>query len=340
MFDIKKEGVILEPRENEFENEGVFNPAVIERDGVVHMFYRAVKRGNFSTIGYCQLVDNKVVRRFSEPVLFPEHEYENRGLEDPRITLIDGRYHLFYTAYDGKNARVAYAVSEELPYFQKKGLVTPSFSYEIAGSHLKNNDLSMKYRYYEEQYKEKVGGDVILWEKDAFLFPEKIDGKYALVHRILPGIQIVYFNDFEELTNEAYWIENLSNLSSDIILEPKYWYENSSIGGGCPPIKTEKGWLFIYHATQSTDSRKVYHAAAALLDLTDPEKVLGRLHNPLFSPEEQYEKLGVINNVVFPTGTCVDGDKLTIYYGAADKVIAARSLSLSALVNKLVEVGP
>ena len=88
MFDIKKEGVILEPRENEFENEGVFNPAVIERDGVVHMFYRAVKRGNFSTIGYCQLVDNKVVRRFSELVLFPEHEYENRGLEDPRITLI------------------------------------------------------------------------------------------------------------------------------------------------------------------------------------------------------------------------------------------------------------
>ncbi len=340
MIDIKNEGIILEPTANEFENEATFNPCVVKVDGVVHMFYRAVRRGNFSTVGYCQLVDNKIIRRFKEPILVPEHEYESQGIEDPRVTFLDGKYHMFYTAYDGQNARVAYAVAEELPYFHKMGLVTPSFSYEIAGSNMKKNELSMKYKYHEEQYKSSRGDDVLLWEKDAFLFPEKINGKHALVHRILPGIQIVYFDDYSELINEEYWIKNLQNLSSDIILEPKYWYENSSIGGGCVPIRTQKGWLLIYHATQLTERGKIYHASAALLDIEDPEKVIGRLHNPLFSPEELYEKLGVVNNVVFPTGAIAEGDKLTIYYGAADKVTAAKSMSLGELVDLLIEVGP
>jgi len=334
MIKVKNEGIILEKTNLKFEDKAVLNPACIQADGITHMFYRTINRNNISSIGYCQLKDNKVVKRFKNPVLFPEYDYEKEGVEDPRITLLEGIYYLFYTAYDGKNALIAYATSKDLVHFIKQGIISPKISYDEAEDIFRESKVRERYTMFEVLYKEKEGKDTLLFEKDASLFPQKINNKFALLHRILPGIQIIYFNKFSEL-NEKYWRGYLENLSDFIVLDPLFFFENRNIGGGCPPIKTRDGWLIIYHAVEDSPLGKIYRAGAALLDLKNPLKVLGRLKEPLFSPERSWEKSGVVNNVVFPTGAVLKNKRLYIYYGAADKLIAAKSVNLTELLIEL-----
>jgi predicted GH43/DUF377 family glycosyl hydrolase len=335
MIKIENRGIVLEKTALEFENQAVLNPACIEKDGIIHMFYRAVKTGNFSTIGYCQFKDGKLIYRKTSPVLVPEHDYEKHGLEDPRIVLLDGIYHLFYVAYDGKNARVALATSTNLVNFKKQGVITSQMSYDKAEDLFKKSKVSKFYTFFERLYRKYNTDKVILWEKDAFIFPEKINGKFALIHRVLPGIQVAYFDSFKELNNK-FWSNYFTHLKDFIILEPKFEFENSYIGGGCPPIRIKEGWLFIYHAVEEKNKVKTYHAGAALLDINNPTKVIGRLNHPLFTPTENWEKQGDVNNVVFPTSAILNGNKIDIYYGAADSVIAVKTVDLDSLLNELL----
>jgi len=337
MIEVKSEGIILERSGNAFDDQAVLNPACFERDGVTHMFYRGVRQGDMvSSIGYCQLAANKVVKRLAEPVLFPEYDYEKKGVEDPRIVFLDGTYYLFYTVYDGTNALFAYATSTDLINFQKQGIISPRFTYAEAGSLFGNSQIKMreKYFFFESYIKDRQGGDILLWEKDAFIFPKKINNKFALVHRVLPGIQVIYFDDFKELTDD-YWRAHLKDLGRYVMLDPEYRFESRNIGGGCPPIETEDGWLLIYHAVEASRVGRIYHGAAALFDLDDPTKVIARMKKPLFSPSQQWEKKGDVNNVVFPTGTVIKDGRLYIYYGAADKRIAAKSVDMEELLKEL-----
>jgi len=335
MVSIKKEGIILEPTNLEFENLAVLNPTCVKDGNTVHMFYRALDRERHSSIGYAKLKGPlKVVKRAKKPVLFPEFDYEKNGVEDPRIVFLDGVYYMFYTAYDGKNALVAYATSKDLLKFEKKGIISPRMTYKEAGDIFRHLKLKDRYLFFEWLYKNVIANDVLLWEKDAFLFPKKINGKFALIHRILPEIQVIYFNDFSELTLK-FWKNYLMHLSDYVVLEPKYWYESRDIGGGCPPIETKRGWLLIYHAVEDIKRGKIYRAGAALLDKKNPCKVIGRLKEPLFSPEEEWEQKGIVNNVVFPTGTTIFDERLYIYYGAADSCIGVVSLDLEELLTEL-----
>jgi predicted GH43/DUF377 family glycosyl hydrolase len=167
------------------------------------------------------------------------------------------------------------------------------------------------------------------------LFPRKINGNFLFLHRIKPDIQIVVaISEFTKLTSD-FWHSYFAKLDEHIVLSPKYEHEVSYIGGGCPPIETADGWLLIYHGVRDTISGYVYSACAALLDLNNPSIEIGRLKEPLFSPEKAYEKMGYVNNVCFPTGAIVQNDTLYIYYGAADSRIAVASLSLSELLTEL-----
>src|SRR5688572_4789396 len=131
MIEVKKEGILLNKTMLGFENEGVLNPAAILVDGCVHLFYRAVSKGNYSSIGYCKLNGPmSVEERFDTPVLFPHFDYESHGVEDPRITKIDNLYYLTYTAYDGVNALGALATSENLLSFEKRGLIVPQLTFD------------------------------------------------------------------------------------------------------------------------------------------------------------------------------------------------------------------
>jgi beta-1,2-mannobiose phosphorylase / 1,2-beta-oligomannan phosphorylase len=177
--------------------------------------------------------------------------------------------------------------------------------------------------------------EVFLWDKNVIFFPRRINGKLCFLHRVRPDIQIVAVNDLNELTNE-FWVDYFLRFDENILLSPKYQHEVSYIGGGCPPIETEHGWLLIYHGVHDTIKGYVYSACAALLDLQDPQKEIARLPYALFKPEHDWELKGEVDNVCFPTGTYLSKDTLYIYYGAADEQIACASVSISALVEELL----
>jgi predicted GH43/DUF377 family glycosyl hydrolase len=139
-----------------------------------------------------------------------------------------------------------------------------------------------------------------------------------------------------ELT-DIFWEDYFLNMHKYIVMDPIHEsHEASYIGGGCPPIETEKGWLLIYHGVRDTTDGYVYSACAALLDLHDPQIEIARLPYALFEPEYEWEVHGVVDNVVFPTGTALFDDTLYIYYGAADKHIACASVSITELLNELM----
>jgi predicted GH43/DUF377 family glycosyl hydrolase len=343
MIQIKKEGVLLSKTNLEFENEGVLNPAAIREGNNVHIFYRAVRTGNYSSIGYCRLEGpTTVAERWEKPILEPEFDYESHGIEDPRIVKIEDTYYLTYTAYDGTSALGALATSTDMVHFEKKGIIVPSISYAQFVTLIESKG-KVKENYYRDHKFYQLNADpekILLWDKNVVFFPRKINGNLVFLHRIRPGIQLVSVKSLDELTKE-YWTEYFSNLQNHIVLEPVYAHELRYTGSGCPPIETEHGWLLIYHGAQETNKGLVYSAcAAALMDINDPLKEIARLPYALFSPELDYELKGEVNNVVFPTGTALFGDTLYIYYGAADERIAVVSLSLSELLAELLTYKP
>jgi predicted GH43/DUF377 family glycosyl hydrolase len=338
MIEIRREGILLQATELEFENQAVLNPTIYQQGKYLHLFYRAVKQGNYSSIGYCKLDGPlNIIERKKEPLIYSEYDYENHGVEDPRIVFLEGIYYLFYTAYDGKNARVAYATSENLKEWNKHGLITPSIPYEEAKNFFKLSRLKSKYYLFVSYIKEITAPDVLLWEKDCFIFPKKINGKFALIHRILPDIQVIYFDNFGQLKDPKYWEGYLTKLGEYVIIEPQFGYESRNIGAGAPLIEIEEGWLLIYHAVEDSNAGQIYRASAVLLEKDPPFNVIGRLERPLFSPLEDYEKYGDIDDVVFPTGTAIYDDRLYIYYGAADKYVAVVSLVLKDLIKELIK---
>lgn len=339
MTDVKKEGILLKKTNLDFENEGVLNPAAIREGNTVHIFYRAVRKGNYSTIGYCKLDGPLTVKERSDtPILMPYFDYESHGIEDPRIVKIDDLYYLTFSAYDGVNAMGSLATSIDLKHFQRQGLIVPQFSYdEFKRLAECNAPLNEKYSRYSVHHNIVTGSDkkALLWDKNVVFFPRRINGKLYFLHRIRPDIQIAAVNDLKDLTKE-FWENYFLNLDKNIVLAPKHKHEVSYIGGGCPPIETEHGWLLIYHGVHDTTKGYVYSACAALLDLENPQKEIARLPYALFKPEHEWELKGEVNNVVFPTGTALFGDTLYIYYGAADQQIACASLSLKELVKELI----
>ncbi len=342
MLRAKKHGILLDKTSLGFENDGVLNPAAIQENGDLHLFYRAVRKGNYSTIGYAELSDPVTIKkRNKKPLLIPEYPYESQGIEDPRITKIDDTYYMTYTAYNKVNALGALATSKDLKTFQKHGTITPRFTYREY-KHMveccpKLND---KYFFHYRIFKEhglgsEVAEKLIVWDKNLMFFPKKINGKFALLHRIHPGIQLVYFEKIADL-NQAFWTEYFMSLEKHIVMDPELKHESSHIGGGCPPIETSEGWLLVYHAAEDTPKGFKYHASVALLDLDNPNKEIARLPSPIISPTYKWEKEGYVNNIIFPSGAIVKDELLYIYYGAADERVAVASIPMSSLLEALL----
>lgn len=339
MLTVKKEGILIEKTTLDFENEGVLNPAVIKEGNHVHLFYRAVSNGNYSSIGYCKLEGPlTVVQRNEAPVLHSEFRYESHGVEDPRIVKIENEYFLTYTAYDGVNALGAIATSTDLIHWKKHGILVPQITYTRFVELTESIPLNEKYCRYNnhEGILIKEGEQILLWDKNIIFFPRRIKGNLLFLHRVKPDIQIVVsIKSIDEITPE-FWENYFQHLHENIVLSPKYQHEASYIGGGCPPIETALGWLLIYHGVEDTILGYVYSACAALLDLENPKKEIARLPYPLFKPELIWELKGEVNNVCFPSGSALFGDQLYIYYGAADERIGSASLNIHELLEELM----
>lgn len=299
--------VLLPVSEHAWEAKGVFNPGAIREGGKTHIFYRALSNNDTSVLGYAASRDGFVIdERDSEPAYQPREPFEMRagggysGCEDPRLTRIEDTIYMFYTAVDGVNPpRVALTSIARKDFLAKR---------------------------WKAWAMPKLISPPGIDDKDACVFPEKIGGKYVVLHRIQPSIDINFFDDLE--------FENGKLLTQGpFILPRKGMWDDQKIGLNTVPIRTEKGWLFLYHGVSSEGS--VYRLGAALLDLERPEKVLARSDVPLFSPETEYERVGIVPNVVFPCGTIVKGGRLIIYYGGADRVIGIASMRIKDILTQL-----
>ena len=269
------------------------------------MLYRASdsdianKETYVATIGYARLtLDGRVIEDTNAPVLAPETAEEQMGCEDPRIVRFEDRIYVFYTAFSGDVTRVGVAVTADFRSFDRLGYI-----------------------------------DNGLWDKDAFIFPKRTNGRVAYMHRIEPSIQVEYADSVEALLDRSFWDGYEERRGAATIMERREPWEEQKIGAGPPPIETDAGWLLIFHGA-TYDYH--YRAGAALLDKDDPRRVIARLPYPILEPETDYEKHGDVPNVVFPEGAFVEGDTLHVYYGAADTHIGYATVSLRSLIEELL----
>ena len=315
-----------------YERGGVLNPAAVLHNGVTYLLYRAVATAptNYSRIliATCSLDPHGEIRteRLNMMALEPEMPYEllsdgrsdeGGGVEDPRVTPLDGTYYMTYTAYgtvDGVDApRIALARSHDLFAWERLGLLT--FGMAATGNSPGNprfdHDLNR------------------VPNKDAILFPERIGGRYCMMHRpMFPhsyGLrQSIWISWSEDL---RHWVDH------QLVLAPSLPWESLKVGGGTPPIRTAEGWLTYYHGVagrSDDDPDRRYHAGALLLALDDPARVLYQSPQPVLSPESADETVGVVSNVVFPTGLVQQPDgRLDVYYGMADQAIGLATAYLA-----------
>ena len=163
--------------------------------------------------------------------------------------------------------------------------------------------------------------------KDAAVFEEKVGGEYVCLHRpsgVIVGGHFIWLAHSPDLRHWG---------SHECIARtrPGSW-DSSRVGGGAAPIRTPRGWLAIYHGA---DAASRYCLGALLLDLNEPSRVLARSSTPIMEPLEDYEQKGFFGQVVFTNGHLVDGDRLTIYYGASDSVICGAEFSLEEIMRTL-----
>ena len=296
-------GVLLAPKD---ENHAKFNAGMVKQGDKVHMVYRWSKQNGIATdanekktgivylddfVSYAELTpEGKLVSDLDEQGLI-KYYIENPKTpvyaQDPRIVEFEGEYIIFFVSYDLKICRVGMARTKDFKKIEPIGII-PS------------ND----------------------WDKDAFILPERINGKIVYIHRIEPNIQIDYFDSFDEMIDPEYWNHYNEKIHEQVVMKSEYPWENRKIGGSVPPIKTPEGWLFIYHGVADDREPFCYRAGAALLDLENPSKVIARLPYPILEPTEDYEVAGDVPNVVFPVGAYIHEGYVYISYGGADKVVA------------------
>ena len=176
-------------------------------------------------------------------------------------------------------------------------------------------------------------------DRDVILFPEKIDGRFAVLRRPLQFVGPEYGTD-----RPSIWIcfsEDLETWSEpELLAKPQEQWEGGRIGGSTPPVRTDRGWLVLYHGVEDQHPptrRVIYRMGAMLLDLGDPRRVIARTRGFLMEPETYYEKFGLyIPNVIFPTANVVKDGQLYLYYGVTDTAIALATAPLDALVDHVL----
>ncbi len=305
----EKNPIIQPNKDHPWESKATFNPGAIYLDNRVHLLYRAMSQDNVSVLGYAKIKDGIIVEKRSEnPVYVPREPFEqklkpgeNSGVEDPRLVKIGDEIYMFYTAFDGQNPpKVA------LTKIKVKDFLDENWNW--------SKPVIISYPQIDN--------------KDAAVFPEKISGKYFIIHRSgSDDIDISVHNNLN--FSGSNWLEEYR------WLKPRPgWWDSKKVGLASPPIKTKIGWLILYHGVSEEDG--FYRVGAVLADLRNPLKIISRTTYPILEPEAPYEKEGIINNVVFPCAAIVINDKLFVYYGGADKVVAVATIELRKLLDALV----
>lgn len=323
---------VMSPQEwNDWETAGTFNPAAILDDqGRVHVLYRAIGSDGVSRVGYASSRDGfhfderlpypvfamrrprgDATEKIPDDLRKPDFQtYPSGGswggCEDPRMVRIDDKIYMTFNAFDGWDyIRIGVSVIKADDFFAKKWHWSKPFF------------ISPKNEVH----------------KNWIVFPEKINGKFAILHSITPEVQVDFVDKLEKLDRGEIKIKSrftqLKNLDR---------WDNTVRGVGPPPIKTDRGWLVLYHAYDKKESHIGYKLGALLLDLNDPKKVVARSPAPILVPSEWYEndwKAGV----VYACGAAVKDSQLFVYYGGGDKHVCVAHTPLNELTNWLITYG-
>ena len=291
--------ILLPDPTSDWECYNVFNAGVLYDNGLFHMFYRAQGLDWVSRIGYAVSADGVHWNRLREPVLNISDATDSRGVEDPRVVKIDGVYYMTYTAYGREYA----------------GEGEPT---GVGGFILPMVARSMNLITWEKL------GPIVRGEdnKDHVLFPRKIGGRFAALHRRRPYVWLAYSDDLRA------WDE--ADMAPIFGPRPENGWDNNSVGGNGVPIETEHGWLMFYHAY---DENHIYRQGVCLLDLGDPTQVIRRPKAPIFWPEELWELRGDVPNVVFSCANPVVDGTVYFYYGGADHVIGLATAELDDVID-------
>ena len=274
----------------------VFNGAVVKRGNEYFHLLRVESQQGHSVFALARSKDGLHFTVEDKPVMEPARKgpfarYEKRGIEDPRITEIEGVYYVMYTAYSKYGPRIALAKTEDFFHYERIAIVSEPGN------------------------------------KDGILFPERINGEYVRLDRpIGKGVG-------------SMWVSYSKNLvdwgKSDILMTPRQgMWDSYRIGASVPPIRTEHGWLEIYHGVKKTAAGPIYRIGTVMLDLEKPDQVIARSNQPILSPREDYERIGDVGNVAFACGAVVeDSGEIKVYYGAADTCICVATADFDDLVN-------
>lgn len=279
------------------------------------------------------------------PILKPQpwHDWEALNVFNAAVIHHTGLFHMLYRAQGPDYvSRIGYAVSEDGFRWSRldRPVLSPATKWETRGVEdprvvQLDDAFYMTYTGYSPlgvRAHLARSHNLITWErmgivlpdednKDHGLFPEKIGGRHVMLHRRPPDIWLAYSDDL------LHWTDHR------IIMRPRPGtWEHEKIGAAGPPIKTDQGWLLIYHGV---DEHTVYRLGVALLDLADPSVVLARPEGFILEPRETWEHKGDVPHVVFSCGAVVVGEELYVYYGGADRVMAVATCPMAEMMQFL-----
>lgn len=325
---------VLSPTLYGWESEGAFNPTAVESRGKVHLFYRALGADGISRIGYASSDDGVNFKtRLTYPIYTAQSYREAKkhwpytsparlvydpnlyssggswgGCEDPRAVIIDGYVYMTFNVFNGWNSMRVAVVSIKEENLNNKKWIWENFSYL---SSLGNR------------------------QKNWVLFPEKINGKFAIFCNLDKGDPNKVFISYVNKLDESETPSQEDAPDPQLIPDHEVAWHYRTRSAACSPIKTKDGWLLLYHAMDKKEPNK-YKVGALILDLENPEKVLYRSHHPILEPDLWYEN-DYKPGVVYANGAIVKDGTLFVYYGGGDKYVCVASVNLQELIDSMKE---
>ncbi|MFH0943367.1 MAG: hypothetical protein V1810_04290 [Candidatus Beckwithbacteria bacterium] len=342
IFTRSSRNPILRPNpKNDWEALKVYNPGVLYENNVYHLFYRARGKGGTSTIGYAISKDGEKFQRFNEPLIVSENN--SYSIEDPRIAKVEDKYFLTHTFYNGINVTLNLVTSKDLKLWENRGEMLVDW------------DLYKGYGFLIEWDPAQVEAEKnptarIKWSKAGAIFPELIQNKYWM---LFGDRNIWLASSTDGIKWQPIW---------EPFIKPRggNYFDNEHVEMGPPPLKTEKGWLVLYHGVNQNIEYKI---GFLILDLHNPARIISRSEYPIFEPREYYELSGLVDilpggyetmmkmgkdelnefikenedsgkmpKVVFSCGAVLVNGEVRIYYGASDQFICTATASLNDIL--------
>lgn len=320
---------------NAWENLVTCNPGAIYDKGTFYMLYRAAGDDEDHVIRFGLAVSHDGLnfeRVSDQPVFGPSVDGPDSGcVEDPRIIKMGEEYYVTY-AYRPVAPGRYWTFPHDVVRLPKCGKDAP----KAYSQNLGNTGLAMTRDFRNFRRLGRLTSPV-LDDRDVILFPEKIGGKYVMIHRPKEYIGEKYGVDYPSI-----WLKfsddllEWENKESHLLLTGRKGTWEEKIGGSAPPILTDAGWLMTYHGVADGGLAE-YQVGALLLDKDNPLKILAKTPEPILSPSEWYETEGFYSHCVFPAGNVIVDGTFYLYYGGADKFVGVATCPVQELLDYLLK---